>query len=400
MPISARARDIQASPIRKLKPFADEARAKGLHVFQLNIGDPDVPTPRPVLDAFRAYDEPVIGYGPSQGFLELREAIARYYGFYGLSVAADDVMITTGGSEAIHFAFSIVAEHGEEILIPEPFYTNYNGYASFAGVRIVPIPLHVEDGFRLPPVAEIEARITPRTRAVLLCSPNNPTGTVYTREEIQGVVDLVVKHDLFLIGDEVYKEFVYDGLKHTSVLEFPEVRDRVLVVDSISKRYSCCGARIGALIVPNPEVYQAALRFGQARLCPPTVEQVAALAAYNMGMDYFAPVQAEYRKRRDILYEGLKDVPGIVIGSPQGAFYFIARLPVRDAEHFVQWMLTDFSLNGKTVMVAPGPGFYSTPGRGIDEVRIAYVLKEEDLREAGEILKAGLAAYAEAHPHS
>jgi len=279
MPISARARDIQASPIRKLKPFADEARAKGLHVFQLNIGDPDVPTPRPVLDAFRAYDEPVIGYGPSQGFLELREAIARYYGFYGLSVAADDVMITTGGSEAIHFAFSIVAEHGEEILIPEPFYTNYNGYASFAGVRIVPIPLHVEDGFRLPPVAEIEARITPRTRAVLLCSPNNPTGTVYTREEIRGVVDLVLKHDLFLIGDEVYKEFVYDGLKHTSVLEFPEVRDRVLVVDSISKRYSCCGARIGALIIPNPEVYQAALRFGQARLCPPTVEQFAALAA-------------------------------------------------------------------------------------------------------------------------
>lgn len=398
MPISERARDIQASPIRKLKPFADAAKAKGLHVFQLNIGDPDVPTPRPVLDAFRAYNEPVIGYGPSQGFLELREAVARYYGTYGIPVAAEDVLITTGGSEAIHFAFSIVAGHGEDILIPEPFYTNYNGYASFAGVRIVPIPLKVEDGFRLPAASEIEALVTSRTRAVLLCSPNNPTGTVYTKEEIQGVVDLALKHDLFLIGDEVYKEFVYDGLKHVSVLEFPEVRDRVLVVDSISKRYSCCGARIGALISPNPEVYQASLKFGQARLCPPTVEQFAALAAYNMGMDYFGPVQAEYRKRRDILYEGLKDVPGIVIGNPQGAFYVIARLPVRDAEHFVQWMLTDFSLDGKTVMVAPGPGFYGTPGRGLDEVRIAYVLKEEDLHLAVEILKAGLTAYQKTYP--
>lgn len=393
MSISRRAQDIQASPIRKLKPLADEAKKRGIHIFHLNIGDPDIPTPQPVIEAFHAYHDPILGYGPSQGFDELRQAIADYFLGYGLKLAADNVLITIGGSEAVHFAFSVVADPGEEIIIPEPFYTNYNGFATFADVRIVPLPLKVEDGFRLPPAEKIEALITPKTRAVLLCSPNNPTGTVYSEEELQRVVEVVKKHDLFLIGDEVYKEFVYDGLKHKSLLEFKEVEDRVIVVDSISKRFSCCGARIGAVITRNQEVYQATLKFAQARLCPPSVEQYAAIAAYKMGMGYFEPIRQEYQRRRDVLYKGLTSIPGVVLRQPEGAFYVLCRLPVKDSEHFVRWMLTDFSINKKTVMTAPGPGFYATPGRGQDEVRIAYVLKEEDLVEAIEILRQGLEKY-------
>ncbi|MFA4925677.1 MAG: pyridoxal phosphate-dependent aminotransferase [Candidatus Aminicenantales bacterium] len=393
MSISRRAQDIQASPIRKLKPLADEAKKRGIHIFHLNIGDPDIPTPQPVIEAFHAYHDPILGYGPSQGFDELRQAIADYFLGYGLKLIADNVLITIGGSEAVHFAFSVVADPGEEIIIPEPFYTNYNGFATFADVRIVPLPLKVEDGFRLPPAEKIEALITPKTRAVLLCSPNNPTGTVYSEEELRRVVEVVKKHDLFLIGDEVYKEFVYDGLKHKSLLEFKEVEDRVIVVDSISKRFSCCGARIGAVITRNQEVYQATLKFAQARLCPPSVEQYAAIAAYKMGMGYFEPIRQEYQRRRDVLYKGLTSIPGVVLRQPEGAFYVLCRLPVKDSEHFVRWMLTDFSINKKTVMTAPGPGFYATPGRGQDEVRIAYVLKEEDLVEAIEILRQGLEKY-------
>jgi aspartate aminotransferase len=398
MHISRRAHHIQASPIRKLKPYADKAKERGTHVYHLNIGDPDVPTPRPVLDAFHAYNEPVIGYGPSQGFLELRQAITRYFGTYGIPLGADDIIVTTGGSEAIHFAFSVVGDPGDDILIPEPYYTNYNGFASFASVGIVPIPLDVEDGFRLPPEEDIEARLTPRTKAVVLCSPNNPTGTVYSPEELARVVRLAVKHDLFLIGDEVYKEFIYDGLVHKSLLEFEGARDRVIVVDSISKRFSCCGARIGAIISRNKDVMQAVLKFGQARLCPPSVEQIGALAAYNMGRGYFGPILKEYQKRRDILFEGLKDVPGIVIRRPEGAFYIIARLPVKDAEHFTVWMLSEFALDGKTVMFAPAEGFYGTPGRGRDEVRMAYVLNEHDLRDSVRIFKAGLERYHQLFP--
>jgi aspartate aminotransferase len=398
MQVSKRAREIQASPIRKLKPYADKTLAKGIKIFHLNIGDPDIPTPQAVIDTFCRYRGPVLSYGPAQGFLDLREAVARYFGQYRIPLEADNVLITTGGSEAIHFAFSIVAETGEEIIIPEPYYTNYNGYASFAGVRIVPLPLKVEDGFRLPPLEAIEAKITPKTRAILVCSPNNPTGTVYTPEELERVVRLVKKHDLFLIGDEVYKEFVYDGLRHKSILEYEDIRERAIVVDSISKRYSCCGARIGMVITRNADVYQAALKFAQARLCPPSVEQMAALSAYNMPMDYFRPVREEYQRRRDVLYEGLKDVPGIVIRKPQGAFYVIVRLPVKDAEHFAVWMLSEFSLDGKTVMVAPGPGFYSTPNLGADEIRIAYVINETDLREAVRVFKAGLEKYRTLFP--
>lgn len=393
MNISKRGQKIQPSPIRKLKPYADRAQEQGIHVYFLNIGQPDIPTPQPVLEAFRDYDEKVLSYGPAQGFLELREAIADYFNFYNIPVNSENVIITIGGSEAIHFSFSVVADPGQEIIIPEPFYTNYNGYAAFADVKISPLTLSVEDGFRLPSREEIEKRITPKTRAILICSPNNPTGTVYSEKELERVVSLVKKHDLFLIGDEVYKEFVYDGERHKSILEYEEVKDRVIVVDSISKRFSCCGARIGAVITRNDELYQSILKFAQARLCPPSVEQKAALAAYRMGKGYFNEVREEYQKRRDILYEGLKDIPGIVIRKPQGAFYIIVRLPIKDNEHFVLWMLTDFHLNKETVMVSPAKGFYSSRGKGKDEVRIAYVLKEEDLRRAIEVFKEGLKKY-------
>ncbi len=398
MRISHRGRKIQESPIRKLKPYADQAIGEGVHVYFINIGQPDIPTPEPVWDAFRSGNDKVLSYGPAQGFLELRSAIAHYFAGYGIALEADHVIITIGGSEAIQYAFSVVADPEDEIIVPEPFYTNYNGYASCANVKLVPLSLNVADGFRLPPAEAVEARITDRTRAVLLCSPNNPTGTVYTAQEMDRIKELVTKHDLFFIADEVYKEFVYDGAVHKSILEYADIRERAIVVDSISKRFSCCGARIGALITRNPEVYQAALKFAQARLCPPTMEQKAALAAYRMGIGYFEPIRREYQKRRDVLFGELQDIPGIVMHLPQGAFYIIVKLPIRDSEHFVRWMLTDFRLDGQTVMVAPAQGFYSTPGRGLDEVRIAYVLKEDDLKRAITVLKAGLKRYQELFP--
>jgi aspartate aminotransferase len=393
MEISKRGRTVQASPIRKFKPYADAAIKAGVKIYFLNIGDPDIPTPKPILDAVRSFNDPILSYGPAQGFLELREAIAGYFGGYGIALTADHVIITCGGSEAILFAFATVADPGDEIIIPEPFYTNYNGYASLADLKIVPLTLKVEDGYRLPPAAEFEAKITPRTRAIVLCSPNNPTGSVYTPEELERVVKICLKHDLFLIGDEVYKEFIYDGLKHTSILEFPEAKDRTIVVDSISKRFSCCGARIGAVICRNPKVYEALLRFAQARLCPPSIEQKAAIAAYKMGMGYFEPVRKEYERRRDVLYEGLAAIPGVVVRKPQGAFYMSVRLPIKDSEKFVLFMLNDFRWNNETVMVAPESGFYGTPGKGLDEIRMAYVLKEEDIRKGLAILKAGLEKY-------
>ena len=376
-----------------MKTYADKAQQRGIHVYFLKIGQPDIPTPPPGLEAIRSYDEKVLSYGPAQGFLELREAIADYFNFYNIPLNSENVIITIGGSEAIHFSFNVVADPDNEIIIPEPFYTNYNGYAAYADVKISPLTLSVEDGFRLASKEDIEKKITPKTRAILLCSPNNPTGTVYSAEELERIVSVVKEHDLYLIGDEVYKEFVYDGERHKSILEYEEVKDRVIVVDSISKRFSCCGARIGAVITRNGELYQSLLKFAQARLCPPSVEQKAALAAYRMGRDYFNDVREEYQKRRDILYEGLKDIPGIIINKPQGAFYIIVKLPIRDCEHFVLWMLTDFHLDKETVMVAPAKGFYSSSAKGQDEVRIAYVLKEEDLRRALVVFKAGLKKY-------
>lgn len=393
MRLSERGRTIQASPIRKFKPYADQAMAQGIKVYFLNIGDPDVPTPGVVAEAFHAYQDEVLNYGPAQGFFELRQAIADYFRSYNIDLNADNVIITVGGSEAIHFAFCVVADPGDEIIIPEPFYTNYNGFASYAALKIVPLTLRAEEGYHLPPAKEIEKLITVRTRAIVLCSPNNPTGTVYSREELEEVVFLARKYDLFLIGDEVYKEFIYDGLAHVSLLEFDEVKDRVIVADSISKRFSCCGARIGAVMTRNDEVYQALLRFAQARLCPPTVEQRAALAAYRLGRSYFEPIRKEYQKRRDILYESLTQIPGVILHKPQGAFYVNVKLPIDDGDQFVCWLLTEFRVNGETVMVAPGSGFYATPGKGKDEVRLAYVLKEQDLRRAVELFKLALERY-------
>jgi len=393
MNISKRGKEIQESPIRKLKPYADKAIAAGVRVYFINIGQPDIVTPQPVWDAFKNCQDKVLSYGPAQGFLDLRQAIADYFIDYNIDLNADNVLITVGGSEAIQFAFNVVSDPGDEIIIPEPFYTNYNGYESSTNVKIVPLTLNVADGFRLPAAEEIEVKISDKTKAILLCSPNNPTGTVYTAEELDRIVNLAKKYDLFLIADEVYKEFVYDGATHKSILEYDDIHDRVIVVDSISKRFSCCGARIGALITRNQEVYQAALKFAQARLCPPTMEQRAALAAYRMGKDYFEPVRKEYQKRRDVLCEELKDIPGIIMHKPQGAFYIIVRLPIKDSEHFVRWMLTDFRLDNETSMVAPAQGFYSSSGKGTNEVRIAYVLKEEDLKRAITVLKAGIKEY-------
>jgi aspartate aminotransferase len=398
MNISERGRTIQASPIRKFKPYADQAIARGIKVYFLNIGDPDIPTPRPVIEAFHNFNDPVLAYGPAQGFIELRQAIVDYFAAFGIALTADEVIITTGGSEAIYFAFCVVSDPGGEIIIPEPFYTNYNGFASYASVKIVPLTLHAENGYRLPPAREFEAKITPRTRAIVLCSPNNPTGTVYTAEEIASVADIVKKHDLFLIGDEVYKEFVYDGTVHKSVLEFEDIKDRVIMTDSISKRFSCCGARVGAVITRNPDVYQALLRFAQARLCPPSLEQKGALAAYRMPRNYFQPVKEEYQRRRDILCDGLNKIPGVVLQKPQGAFYMTVKLPIKDTEHFVVWMLTEFNLDRETVMVAPGSGFYSTPGKGTDEIRMAYVLKEQDLKRSLKIFRAGIEKYQRLFP--
>jgi aspartate aminotransferase len=398
MEISDRGRTIQASPIRKFKPYADDALKRGIQIYFLNIGDPDVPTPQAVIDAFHSFRDPVLSYGPAQGFLELRQAIADYFGRFNIPLTANNVIITTGGSEGILFAFCVAGNPGDEIIIPEPFYTNYNGYASIASLKIIPLPLRVEDGFRLPSRAEIEARITPRTKAILLCSPNNPMGTVYTEGEIARVAAIVKERDLFFIGDEVYKEFVYDGATHKSILEFPDVEDRAIVVDSISKRFSCCGARIGAVITRNCDVFDALLRMAQARLCPPSVEQTAALAAYKMGGDYFKPVREEYQRRRDVLYEGLRTIPGVVAYKPQGAFYITVKLPIKDCDHFVVWMLTEFNLDGETVMVAPASGFYATPEKGKDEVRIAYVLEVAKIRRALEVLRAGLAKYKALFP--
>lgn len=398
MDISRRGKTIQASPIRKFKPLADAAVSRGLKVYFINIGDPDIPTPQPILDAVHGFEQKILSYGPAQGFLELRQAVAAYFGSYNIPLTEDNVIVTTGGSEAVLFAFCVVADPGDEVIIPEPFYTNYNGFASIADIKVVPLTLKAEDGFRLPPSAEFEARITPRTRAVVLCSPNNPTGTVYTPEELERVGTLAKKHGLFLIGDEVYKEFTYDGLVHKSILELPGLEDNVIVTDSVSKRFSCCGARIGAFITRNCRVFDAALRFAQARLCPPSIEQKAALAAYRMGIGFFEPIRQEYERRRNVLFEGVSAIPGAMVRKPQGAFYMVVKLPIKDADHFVTWMLSEFALDGQTVMVAPGPGFYSTPGRGLDEVRMAYVLNEKDLKEAVRVLRAGLEKYRRLFP--
>ena len=393
MILSQRALGIQASPIRKLAPLMVEAKRRGVAIHHLNIGQPDIPTPAVYWEALKHYQDPVLSYGPSDGLPDLKLAITAYFGRYGIALDPSDVLVTTGGSEAISFAFSAIGDFGDEVIVPEPFYTNYNGFATLAGLKVVPVTTRAEDGFRLPPKEAIERAITKRTRAILVCSPNNPTGTIFTRAELEGLASLVLKHDIFLIGDEVYKEFTYEGAKHTSLLNLDGLDNRVIVVDSISKRFSACGARVGALISKNKDVMEAVLKFGQARLCPPTAEQVGAIAAYRMDPSYFDPIRAEYQSRRDTLFAGLTASPDVLLRKPEGAFYMIVKLPVKDTDDFARWLLTDWQVDGETVMVAPGDGFYATPGLGGDEIRVAYVLETEKLERAARILLSGMERY-------
>lgn len=395
MNLSKRAVTIQESPIRKLAPLMLDAKRRGVVIHHLNIGQPDIPTPKEYLEAVCSYreKETVLAYGPSDGLPELRQAIADYFARYGIPVDPRDVLVTNGGSEAALFAMNLVADFGDEIIVPEPFYTNYNGFATMAGVRLVPITTKAEEGFHLPGQDQIERAITKRTRAILICSPNNPTGTILTETELKHLAELAQRHDLFLIGDEVYKEFTYEGAVHHSLLELDLVRERVIVLDSISKRFSACGARVGCLISRNRKVVEAGLKFGQARLCPPTIEQYGAIAAYRMDPSYFDPIRVEYQARRDALYAGLTAHPEVVLRKPDGAFYMIVKLPVRDCDDFARWLLTDWQIGGETVMVAPGDGFYATPGLGQDEIRVAYVLGVEKLRRAASILVKGMGQY-------
>ncbi len=391
--LSNRGKNMPASPIRRLIPFADEAEKRGIKVYHLNIGQPDIHTPDAIYNAMQEYKEKVLAYGPSQGLLRLRKTISEYLSHYGIKMTPDEIFITTGGSEAIIFSLMAIADPGDEIIIPEPFYTNYNGFAAMASVKIIPIPTKVEQGFHLPPEDEIVKRISPRTRGILICTPNNPTGTIYTREEMEMIGKITREHNLFVLSDEVYREFVFDGRKHTSIMDIEGLEKQSAIMDSISKRFSACGARVGYIASHNRNFYESILKFGQARLCPPTLEQIGAEAGFKHINEFMDNMIGEYKKRRDIVYEEIQHIEGAFTEKPEGAFYTVVKLPIDDAETFVKWMLTDFNLNNKTTMVAPADGFYATEGKGKDEVRIAYVLKEEALKDAMRILREGLSVY-------
>ena len=391
--LGKRSKVMPSSPIRKLVPFAEAAKKKGIHVYHINIGQPDIKSPQIFLDAYRNHDLEVIPYGHSAGLWEYRDELVKYYARFGISLSSDEIIVTTGGSEAIIFTLMATMDPGDEVIIPEPFYTNYNGFAIEAGVTIVPVTSRVENGFKLPAKKEIEKKITSKTRAIMICTPNNPTGYVYTPAEMETLRQLVLKYDLYFFSDEVYREFIYDGAVYTSVMHLEGIQDRAVLLDSISKRYSVCGARIGCLATHNKDILDAGLRLGQARLCPPTVEQLAAKAAINTPQSYFDEVIREYRNRRDVVFEELDRIPGIVALKPQGAFYTIVKLPVDDADKFSQWLLQEYQLNNETVMLAPGNGFYATPGKGKNEVRIAFVLNADDMRRSMEILAEALKVY-------
>ena len=381
------------SPIRKLVPYAEAAKERGIHVYHLNIGQPDIKTPQVALDAVKNNTIEVLAYSRTEGSEAYRLKIADYYRKLGIELRSDEILVTTGGSEALSFAMGTIADFGDEIIIPEPFYANYNGFATAMGVTVVPIVSKIENNFALPPVESFEALIGPKTRAILICNPGNPTGYLYSEEEIKKLVKLVKKHDIFLIADEVYREFTYDGSTHHSILNYPEIKDQALLVDSVSKRYSMCGARIGCLVSRNREVIQAALKFAQARLSPPTYAQIASEAALDTPQSYFDEVKQEYVGRRDLLIEELEKIEGIKVAHPRGAFYCMAELPVTDADDFAQWLLESFDYEGETVMVAPAAGFYASSGLGKNQIRIAYVLEKESLKRAVHILREGLNKY-------
>jgi aspartate aminotransferase len=393
--LSDRAKSMPASPIRRLAPYADSARERGVKVYHLNIGQPDIETPGELLRGYRDFSAKVLAYGPSGGLPSYVRALIEYYRRVGITIEARDILVTTGGSEAISFALKAVADVNDEIIVPEPFYTNYAGFAAMACVKLVPVTCRAEDGFALPPLEDFVRAVTSRTRAILYSNPGNPTGVVYTAAELDNLRRLCTERNLYLIADEVYREFIYDDRPHLSVLNLEGMADHAIMVDSISKRYSACGARVGCVVTRNQQLAAAMLKFGQARLCPPTVDQVAAEAALAVPDSYMQSVIAEYRCRRDVVVESLNRIPGVVCRKPNGAFYVVAKLPVDDAEEFAIFLLDRFSDNNETVMVAPADGFYATPGKGRDEVRIAYVLNCEELDRAMRLLAAGLRAYRE-----
>jgi aspartate aminotransferase len=391
--LSERGKIMPSSPIRRLVPFAEQAIAKGKHIYHLNIGQPDIKTPDTFMNAIKNLDMPVLAYGHSGGLWSLRKKFVHYYKRFNINVKPDDILVTTGGSEAIIFTLMTIADAGDEIIIPEPFYTNYNGFAVEAGVKIVPITSYIKDDFQLPPIESIAQKITDKTRAIMICNPNNPTGYLYSNEELEALKDMVLKHDLYLLSDEVYREFVYDGKTHKSVMHFPEIEDRTIMLDSVSKRYSACGARIGMIVTKNRKVIESALKFGMARLCPPTIEQIGTEAAIDTPKKYFDEVINEYTQRRNVMVSLLREMPGVIAPNPQGAFYLVVKLPVDNADKFAQWLLTDFDVNNESVMIAPADGFYSTEGFGKNEARIAYVLNVEDIKKAMNILAEGLKVY-------
>ncbi|HON18343.1 MAG TPA: pyridoxal phosphate-dependent aminotransferase [Salinivirgaceae bacterium] len=391
--ISQRGKEMPASPIRKLVPYAEEAKRKGIKVYHLNIGQPDIPTPKIALDALKTYNETVIEYSHSAGIESYRRKLADYYKNVGINVEYSDIIITTGGSEAISFAFNSALNPGDEVIIPEPYYANYNSFAKMAGVTLKTIFSHIDDGFALPPIEEFEKSITPKTKGIVICNPNNPTGYLYSEKEMKTLAEIVKKYDLYLFSDEVYREFCYDGNKHFSAMNLEGIEQNVVMVDSVSKRYSACGVRIGCIVSRNKELMATALKYAQARLSPPSLGQFLAEAALETPKSYFDEVYQEYIKRRNFMCAELNKMPGVKTPVPKGAFYTIVELPIDDSDKFCQWMLSDFSHNGCTVMMAPATGFYSNPELGRKQVRMAYVLKIEDLKKAMEALAEGLKKY-------
>ena len=392
--ISIRGKKMPESPIRKLAPFADLAKSKGRKVYHLNIGQPDIKSPELAIEAIKNIQLDIIEYGPSAGYERYRKKLAKFYQNQNVSVATEDIMITTGGSEALLFALGSIMDPEDEVIIPEPFYANYSAFSAESSARVVPVISNIESGFTLPTIEEFEKAITSKTKAILICNPNNPTGYLYSESEINQLGALVKKYDLFLIADEVYREFIYDERdQHFSVMNLKGIEQNVIMIDSVSKRYSMCGARIGCLVTKNKEVIAASMKFAQARLCPPTIEQIACEAAIDTPKSYFDEVIAEYKERRDILINELNKIDGVLVKSPKAAFYCIAQLPIDNADDFAQWLLETYEFNGETVMVAPAAGFYSTPGVGLNQVRIAYDLSKEELIKAVHILKEAIKEY-------
>lgn len=391
--ISKKGQLMPQSPIRKLVPFAEQAVKNGKSIYYLNIGQPDIKTPEIALQAVKNSNIDVLAYSRSEGSEVYRQKISAYYRKHDINVNHDDIIVTTGGSEALLFAFGSIMDVDDEIIIPEPFYANYNGFSTASGVKVVPVISKIEDNFALPPIEEFEKLITSKTKAILICNPGNPTGYLYSKEEIQKLAAIVKKHDLFLIADEVYREFAYDGNTHYSIMQETGLDDYAIMIDSVSKRYSMCGARIGCLVSKNKAVIQTALKFAQARLSPPTLAQIASEAALETPQSYFDDVIEEYVERRNIVISELQKIDGVKVAKPKGAFYCIAELPIKNSDDFAQWLLEDFDVNGETIMVAPAGGFYSTPGVGLNQIRIAYVLKKESLVKAVNILKEALKVY-------